>query len=244
MKISRVLCSLGVVFGVILFATPVFAADIDQNKLACSEQSSEVIQEELPLPVCDLGIQKQVAVNGGAFNDADTVAAAVNANIGSTLTYKLIVNSFGTTLPYGVFYVKDVLPTQVTYVAHEATSGTYNTATNLWVFNDTATLPAVLTITATVAGSGTIDNVGGLEFFAYCNSECPTNDYIDDNPANNSDHSYVTVSTTPQVLGSSTTAPPATLAATGASLQLQNAAAVLLTGIATVVMFKKNSSKL
>jgi uncharacterized repeat protein (TIGR01451 family) len=240
-KVSRYISILGVVIGLITAASPVLAADIDQNKLECVSQSEVEVLEDVPA-VCDFGIQKQVAINGGVTNDADTIQTAVKANIGSTVTYKITLSSYGTSLPYGVYYIKDVLPAQLQYVSHQTAFGSYETTTNLWALDDNATFPAVLTLTATVLSGGLIDNVAGLEFFAYCASECATNEYVDDNPQNNSDHAYINVATTPQVLGASTTTPQV-LAETGSSLVLQSIAAVLITVTAVLIAFKKNFKK-
>ncbi len=237
-KVVLYISIVGIVVGFTAAASPVFAADIDQPKLECISQSENEIQEDT-LAVCDLGVQKQVAINSGALDDANTIATAVKANIGSTITYKITIDSFGTTLPYGVYYVKDVLPTQLQYVAHQTVSGSYETTTNLWVLDDSMVFPASLTITATVVSGGLIDNVAGLEFFANCAAECATNEYSDDNLQNNSDHAYINVASTPQVLGASTTTPQV-LAETGSSLVLQSIAAVLIIGATVVIAFKKN----
>jgi len=242
-KAARIVGVLGIAIGIFVTAPLAVAADIDQNRLECAVQSEVEVVTGTP-SVCDLGIQKQVAVNNGSFNDADTTGTAAKATIGSTVTYKITLSSFGSTVPYGVYYVKDVLPAQLQYVSHDTAAGEFDTETNLWVLDDNSELPAVLTITATVVSGGLIDNIAALEFFAYCQYECVTNEYIDDNPANDSDHAYINTSSTPQVLGASTastTTNQAVLAETGSSLFLQSAVAVLITIMAVAVAFKKNA---
>ena len=79
--------------------------------------------------LCDLSVDKQVSINGGAFEDADTSAAAVSAHIGDTATWKITVTNTSTEglTPHGAVYIKDLLPNGVTYGdLYTASAGAYS----------------------------------------------------------------------------------------------------------------------
>jgi uncharacterized repeat protein (TIGR01451 family) len=235
--------ALYILFGIVLAtiaAAPkglVFAVDEDAPHIGCDSVNAEEFEQPLATLPCDLSLKKDVSVSAGTYQDADTSSAAASARIGDMLTYRITISNTNETSPYGVYYVKDVLPASLAYVSSDATTGGYDPETHLWTFNDTTIYPAVLAITATVVSGGTIDNVANLEYFANCDSECGTNDYIDDVLFNNSDHAYVTIASAPQVLGASTTTPAEvkTLAATGSSPLPQTFMATILIAVTLLV---------
>src|SRR5690349_46581 len=77
-----------------LMATSALAEPVDQIDLPqqtvpvrCTVQDGEF--PTMTTEGCDLGIIKQVSVNGGAFADADTSPDAVPAHVGDTVTWKI-----------------------------------------------------------------------------------------------------------------------------------------------------------
>src|SRR3989344_3914493 len=63
---------------------------------------------------CDLALQKEVSVNGGAFFDADTSAEAVSATVGDSVVYRISITDTSTIdrdyYVGGAVQVYDVLP--------------------------------------------------------------------------------------------------------------------------------------
>ena len=199
--------------------------------------------------VCDLGIKKEVSVNGGAYVDANSQAEAATAQVGDTITWKVTVtNGLPLTMPIGDVDVSDVLPAGVNFVSAVASTGTYSA--NVWHFTVgvdgdgySSNLPATLFITTTAQTVGTVMNEANLAAY-YCDGSCS---YSDADSSNNSDPAYVIVQTAPQVLGDSTTATPqvlgaSTLANTGTGV-LASALAGFLIFIALVAATNRKSRK-
>jgi len=197
--------------------------------------------------LCDLAVNKQVSVNGGAFVNADTAADAASAHIGDTVTWKITVTNNSPSLtPQGTVYVNDVLPSGVTYQSSTASSGEYITDSSNFFFNDwhlplrnpdtSTTLPATLTITTKASSVGQFQNIATLAKYdgGQCDGGCT---YADANPSNDSDDAWVNIQTAPQVLGESTTSTPQVLGLTntGTSTTLQTIFAILLIGAAVAL---------
>jgi uncharacterized repeat protein (TIGR01451 family) len=160
---------------------------------------------------CDLSVDKLVSVNGGAFVEADTSSDAAFAHVGDTVTWKIIVtnNSPEGLTPHGVVYVKDELPSGVSYQSYSATNGTYNyndgsLFENDWVLPLQDTLPATLTITTKSISTGLFQNTAILSLYdtGSCDGGCP---YADADPSNNSNDAWIDPQSNPVVLGASTT---------------------------------------
>lgn len=174
---------------------------------------------------CDLSIKKSVSVNGGSFFDADTSADAVNASIGNSVTWKVVVNGSlpevpigGGTYHVGIARVSDLLPEGTSYVSHSASYGTFNSGLGFWDFemnSEEPTFPIELTINTTAVSSGLHENQASLSGYDInlCGSEgpgpCGFESYTDSTSTNNSDSAWISVSAAPVVLGSSATATPA-----------------------------------
>ena len=189
---------------------------------------------------CDLGVDKQVSVNGGAYVEADTSSDAASATVGDTVTWKITVTNESTegAVPTGTVYVSDVLPSAgVSYVSSSATAGTYLTSgffANNWQLplsdGGSSTLPATLTITTTSTATGLFENIATLSKYdnGHCDGGCI---YADANPSNDSDDAWVDPSAKPVVLAEST------LVNTGTGTALQTAAAgVLIVATATALL--------
>lgn len=173
---------------------------------------------------CDLSVDKQVSVNGGAFVEADTSAAAAGAHVGDTVTWQITVtNTDPDFTPHGTVYIRDLLPTGVTFNSYTATAGTYHNDdgtffANNWILpmlqtvgQDTVTtLPATLTITTHASSVGLFDNIAVFSKYdtGSCDGGCL---YQDANPDNDSNDAWVNIEPAPQVLGESTTATPQVL---------------------------------
>jgi uncharacterized repeat protein (TIGR01451 family) len=162
---------------------------------------------------CDLQVDKQVSVNGGAFVEADSSADAASAHVGDTVTWKITVSGDNSGTPQGTVFVYDALPSGVSFVSYVASSGTYDTTSgdffqNYWdlplTSDGSSTLPATLTITSKATTVGLAQNTAEITKYdtGHCDGGCI---YADADPDNNSDDAWVNVQTEPQVLGSSTT---------------------------------------
>jgi len=109
--------------------------------------SVTVIVEPPDTPVADLGVEKIV-------DDADP-------ETGQLVTYTVTLSNAGPSDATGVV-VDEVLPEGLTYVAAEATQGTYDASTGAWDVGDLAVDEvATLTVDARVTGAAgtTIDNI-------------------------------------------------------------------------------------
>jgi uncharacterized repeat protein (TIGR01451 family) len=164
---------------------------------------------------CDLAVDKQVSVDGGAYVEADTSTDAAQANVGDTITWKITVtnNSSGGYTPTGVVYVHDVLPSAgVNYVSSSATAGDYITSgffADYWylpLFNsdEESNLPATLTLTTTSTATGLFENTATLSKYdqGNCDGGCT---YSDADPSNDSNDAWIDPSAKPSVLAESTT---------------------------------------
>jgi uncharacterized repeat protein (TIGR01451 family) len=201
------LLSLMLNFG--FFVAPAAAQQIELDFNFCTFSS----QSQVP---CDLSIQKEVSVNGGAFFDANTPGDAVNAQVGDTITWLITVtNNLPSTAPVGDIAVTDAIPAGVQYVSDSATTGSYDETTDLWEIsvgtfdevNYNSNLPAQLEIVTTAASVGLVENRADLS--ASCGGDC---EYEDGDTSNNFDLAYVNIQSKPQVLGDSTTSTPQVLA--------------------------------
>lgn len=186
----------------------------------------EVMLEEDVTPLCDVELNKEVSVNGGAFVSADTSEAAAQALIGDTVTWRITVTDMsvgGYQINYELL-IDDILPTGVSYVSHVASVGNYDQSQwelPVTVWNEQeqpeSALPATLVIQTTAAQVGTWEN-NAVITSAGCDGWC---NYEDENGQNDANSAFVRIvqPTVPQVLGSSTTTTPAAtpqvLAATG-----------------------------
>lgn len=207
---------------------------------AWSCEFNEVIAEDTAL-VCDVAIKKEVSVNGGAFQDANTSGSAVTATTGDTVVWRITLTdmSDGGYVPAMDLLVSDILPSGVSYVSHTATDGTFDT--NEWSLPvllvddetqaESSTLPAVLEIKSTATTVGLWENVATLTSMN-CDGWC---DYIDDTSENDSDNAFISVQapvSQPQVLGSSTSTTPTSTPQVLASTGDKQVAAVIAVGLA------------
>jgi uncharacterized repeat protein (TIGR01451 family) len=193
---------------------------------------------------CDLAVDKQVSVNGGAFVEADTPADAAQAHVGDTITWKITVTNESTEgfTPTGTVYVNDLLPTGVAYVSSSATSGNYITSglfANHWLLpllqsdgdgGFITTLPATLTITSTSNSTGLFENIATLDKYdnGHCDGGCV---YGDSNPDNDSNDAWIDPSAPPAVLGLNSGDPQVlALTNTGSSTVPSLIAGILIVG--------------
>lgn len=185
---------------------------------ASSNQINLDVAQDVP-QVCDLSVDKQVSVNGGAFVEADTSAAAAVAQLGDTVTWKVTVTNTSTAglTPHGAVYVKDVLPAGTDFQSYTATDGVYHANDGTFFENSwylpllkssgdsfVTTLPATLLITTKASSTGFKQNTAA--FWKYdpgsCDGGCA---YFDGDSTNNSDDAWVVTQTKPKVLAASTT---------------------------------------
>ncbi len=123
----------------------------------------------VPVVYADLGVSKTV--------DIDAPYA------GETITFTItaINNSLTSNAPNVL--VNDILPDGYIYGSHSTASGTYNGGSGEWAVGTlTAGSSAILTIEATVLGSGN-----------YVNTATISGDVIDNTPGNNASSAYVTI---------------------------------------------------
>ncbi len=179
--------------------------------------------------ICDLGIDKQVSINGGAFVEADTSADAAQAQVGDTVTWKIMVtdNSSGGFEPHGIVTVADVLPSGAAYDSSSATVGTYDSGT--WTFDIEGNLPATLTIVSHAVSTGLFKNTAAFSVLDSCSDDC-VGVYSDANPDNNSNDAWFDPSAKPVVLAENT------LVNTGTGTALQTIAAGFLIVATTVTL--------
>ncbi|MGZ6005247.1 MAG: DUF11 domain-containing protein [Candidatus Saccharimonadales bacterium] len=176
-------------------------------------------------PKCDLAVDKQVSVNGGAFVEADSSADALAVQVGDTVTWQVTVtdNSVGGPTPQGTVFIKDQLPEGVSFVSYTASDGTYTGNDGSFFANEwtlplkknvgdalVTTLPATLTITTKVTGSGLIENTAQInkdDPASHCDGGCA---YGDNVGGNNQNDAWINSQVAPQVLAASTTTSPDT----------------------------------
>lgn len=211
-------------------------AHAQQVALSCSGGSDEIIAEDIE-QICDLSVDKQVSINSSSFVEADTSADAAQAQVGDTVTWKIVVtnNSSEGLTPHGAVYVHDLLPSGVSYGSSSATAGNYITSgffANYWYIpllnSDSRTnLPATLTITSTSTATGLFQNTATLAKYdaGSCDGGCA---YVDGDPTNDSNDAWIDPSAKPAVLAASTTNSSSTLANTGNSAVVNIVAGVLI----------------
>jgi uncharacterized repeat protein (TIGR01451 family) len=175
-------------------------------------------QDSMSVQVCDLAIDKQVSVNGSAFVDAPTSTTAVQAHVGDSVIWKVIVSnnsSVGLT-PKGSVTVSDVVPTGLSNVTTSASEETFTNGK--WTFGLHDGLPATLTITSTASTLGLIENSAALTGYIYCQDtnvdsvdssaqvSCG-HPYVDDVKSNNASNAFINVVAVPVIPAPVTPAP-------------------------------------
>jgi hypothetical protein len=176
--------------GVPLAAAPAFADPVNLQCYYFSGEFSSYTDEG-----CDLGIAKQVSVNGGDYADADSGDQAATAKIGDTVTWKLTVTdeSDEGLFPIGYITVQEAIPAGLTVTGSEASAGTYSDGS--WTFKAEENLPATLLITTTVAAAGQYQNTATFTDYVpdNCDGPCEDPPYADANSANNSNSAFLNV---------------------------------------------------
>lgn len=221
MRLRRMLAAAGFAIVSVLpaasLAVPAYAA---QNVLVRCEVPSEQGLTTTTVG-CDLGVSKQVSVNGGAFADANNSPTALDARLGDTVTWQITLSNTSSdpaATPIGIVTIHDILPGAVTLGSSTASGGVF--AADDWVVSlSSVALPATLTITTTASTTGLIQNTAALNDYDPCIDGCLGNTgiYADANAGNDSDDAWVNVQlkpSVPQVLDASTTA---TLVNTGSN---------------------------
>lgn len=247
----------GIAYGCSIVVAPLaissaaHAAQVTPLECFSTEEAVETFSE---VPSCDLGVDKQVSFNGGAFVEADTSSTAAQGQVGQTVTWKIIVtdNSTQGFGAQGTVYVKDVLPSGVSYVSSSATAGQYHTSgtfANEWVLplqNDdtfSSNLPATLTLTTKATSTGLFENTASLAAYGPVDTaDGFTVPYSDSTSANNSNDAWIDPSAKPVVLAASTTKPtstPAELTNTGSGIVESLIAGGLIIATAAVLVGRK-----
>jgi uncharacterized repeat protein (TIGR01451 family) len=195
--------------GAVAHAEQVQLIDISDsipNSVQCVVPDGEFSQRGVT-DGCDLGVDKQVSVNGGAYAEADTSADAAQAQVGDTVTWQITVSNTSDSedmSPYGKVTVHDVLPSGAAFDSYVASSGTY--ASNDWTFSLFGNLPATLTITSHAVATGLFQNTAAFSAYDPCLDGClGAGAYSDSNPDNNSNDAWMDPSAGPAVLAASTT---------------------------------------
>jgi len=257
-RLRILLASFGLLFAV---GAPVVVTGMASAQAAPDVQRVRCWSIEEPIGACDLGVDKQVSVNGAAFVDADTSNDAASAHIGDTITWKITLSNHSNIdlTPHGKVTMHDALPTGVTFVSATASQGTYDeVTTHDWVINpisessdnvNSSTLPATLTIVSTANSNGLVQNTATLSDYDPCVDGCLGNEsgYSDTNSSNNMNDAWVNIQAAPQVLGVSTTTPQVLgLTNTGTGTLVQSIIAGLFIVSALVVVswgtiFKKRT---
>jgi len=239
MRLRRISAAAGFAIASVLpavgLAMPAYAA---QNVLVrCEVPADEVITTQ----GCDLGVSKQVSVNGGTFADANNSTTAPGAHLGDTITWQITLSNASsdpTAIPIGIVTVHDILPGAVTLGSSTASGGVFSA--DDWVVSlSSVALPATLTITTTANTTGLVQNTAALNDYDPCIDGClgGTGTYADANAANDSDDAWVDVQlkpVIPQVLDASTTA---TLVNTGSNSTPSLIVAGALVGAASFLGF-------
>lgn len=192
---------------------------------------------------CDLGIAKQVSVNGGPASDADTQPAALQARIGDTITWTITISDYsGRGLsPIGIVTVRDLLPSGATYVNSSATAGTYSNVTGDWVFTIDESLPATLTITTTANAAGVIVNTASFTDYLpnNCDGPCQDPPFVDAVASNNTNSAFVNVASDPVVVAATNPVPPSTGFGVDVANPLQTLAAYLAVAAGLYVVARR-----
>lgn len=170
---------------------------------------------------CDLAVNKEVSINDGAYQAADTEATAAQATVGDKVTWKITVSNPNAeeafAQPFGLVRVIDVLPTSgVSYDGSSYTASIGSYSSNVWEFplfetTDPAhtNLPATLTIVTHSTANGLFENTAALSAYNSCRSEnsCfwpEVGGYQDANPANDTNDAWIDPSAKPVVLAETT----------------------------------------
>jgi LPXTG-motif cell wall-anchored protein len=180
-----------------------------------------VITESQCVLLGDLAIDKQVKVDVGDFEPADTSITAASTYIGQMVIWRITISNTQET-GYGSqgyqLLVNDVIPAQFSVESVLASAGSYDSTTGVW----TLPLPILgiasetLTITTKAQNSGTtIENNARISATLPVEGEVTT-PFSDDNSLNDQNSAFITVKTKPdepvviptnqQVLGASTLA--------------------------------------
>lgn len=228
MKVTKILVTSALVLGLsVTFLSPskVAAAVVSPIVECPTSTGGEFPEVSNNVYDCDLSVNKQVSVNGGAFVDADSSATAASAYVGDTITWKITVQNTNTELtPRGTAYISDILPAGVSFNSSVASNGEFigndgSYFANNWVLPLLRTdgdslvtaLPATLTITTTANAIGLLKNTATLS--KYDNGQYDGGAvYKDANSTNDTNDAYVNIQSKPQVLAA-TTSTPATPAA-------------------------------
>lgn len=171
---------------------------------------------------CDIAIDKQVSVGSSSFTEAQTAAAAVPAQVGDTVTWKVTINNNSyNKRPIGELTVDDLLPSGVTYDSYSATTGVYTSSTGEWTFDLAGKVQPILTIVTTANATGLTENTATMaEYLPPCShQQVPFSDF---DGSNNTANAFINVPTPAPVTPPTTTtttpsAPTAILGATTTS---------------------------
>ncbi|MEK7600139.1 MAG: DUF11 domain-containing protein [Patescibacteria group bacterium] len=192
---------------------------------------------------CDLGITKQVSVNGGPASDADTQPAGLQARIGDIIVWTITVSDYSDRglSPIGIVTVRDLLPSGATYVNSSATTGTYSNVTGDWVFTIDESLPATLTITTTANAAGVIENTAAFTDYLpnNCDGPCEDPPFVDAVSANNTNSAFVNVVSDPVVVAATNPVPPSTGFGVDVANPLQTLAAYLAVAAGLYVVARR-----
>lgn len=167
------------------------------QKLQCKYNDQQYSQTDTWERICDLGLTKQVSVNGAAYVSAETSASAVSAKVGDSVSYKITVTNLSSTgyQPSGSVTLNDLLPTGITPGSTSASTGVYSGG--VWTFTlSPSNLPATLVLNGVAASTGTIENIALLATYTpkYCyDQDCKAITYADSNSENNQDQAYINV---------------------------------------------------
>jgi uncharacterized repeat protein (TIGR01451 family) len=177
-------------------------AQAEQVSLLCSYNSNvEIESYHTTSEGCDLGIIKQVSINGGSYVDADTAGAAAAAQVGDSVTWKIFItnNSDQGNTPFGIVTVHDVLPAGVTAGDATANTGTYSNGD--WVFTLGQKAAPSLIINSTAATVGLVKNTATFTDYNpnNCDGECVDPPYFDSNNDNNTNDAFVNIAAVPVV---------------------------------------------
>jgi uncharacterized repeat protein (TIGR01451 family) len=216
-----------------------FLMPIDNNPLQCQMPDGEFTQRGITQG-CDLGVDKQVSVDGGAtFTEADNSADAAQTQVGHSVIWQITVTNTSdeTLTPYGKVTVSDVLPSGVAFDSYTTSAGAYGS--NDWVFSLNQNLPATLTIVSHSTSTGLFKNTATLTAYDPCNDGClGAGAYSDSNPDNDSNDAWIDPSAPPVVLGLNSSDPQVlALTNTGSSTLPIIAAGLLLTGTLVVASY-------
>lgn len=242
----------------VFIVSAVSAQSRDSNPLRCVVYyyNQDGYQWDWVSGECDLSVKKFVSVNGGSPVDADTVGDAVDANIGDSVTWNVVVDGTvpeapegGGSYHVGIVRITDLLPAGVTYVSDAPDYGTFNSSTGNWEFemnSEEPSFPIELTINTTANSGGQHENRASLNGYDInvCGEEgpgpCGFEPYFDYNSENNADSAWIAVAGPPVVLGDST---PVVLADTGSEVAASLVAGGLIVSTLGLLGYNRYSRK-